>query len=177
MSRDSVECTWTDRGKMFTRHTRLHLGKMSPSFHFSLDYAQLVNLLMMIQNTLFLSHMFRWSQFVQWDETDSGIFMLAVESSCDTYIPLALLSHPCWICEHDKSQLGVLWWRPHCLASEICQRGGAGTAWVSHVTLRKIVMPDVKEHVRAVMWLTPPTWLCRKRGCVTDSWLLHWSSV
>lgn len=35
-----------------------------------------------------------------------------------------------------------------CMASEIGQRGGAGAAWVSHVTVRKIVMPDVKEHVR-----------------------------
>lgn len=36
-----------------------------------------------------------------------------------------------------------------CLASEICRRGRAGAGRVSHVTLRKIVMPDVKEHVRA----------------------------
>ncbi len=46
---------------MFTRHTGLHLGKMSPSLNFALECAQLVNLWMMIRNTLFLTHMFRWS--------------------------------------------------------------------------------------------------------------------
>lgn len=67
----------------------------------------------------------------------------------------------CQICGHNKSQLDVSWCSPcdvhhlvhitHgalCLASEICQRGGAEAARVSHVSLRKTVVPDVKEHVR-----------------------------
>lgn len=88
----------------------------------------------------------------------------------------------CW---NSKSHLDISWWKqcnvnpfgPHHACHSLSDLrdmalGGARTAWVSHVSLRKIVMPDVKERVQAVMWRSLSIWYCCTRSCVTHSWLL-----
>lgn len=112
---------------------------------------------------------FIWlSQVGRFAETESCIFNPAGESSCDIYILLALLSHQFWICGHDKSQLDVSWCSPcdvqhlvhitHgalCLASEICQRGGARQHECRMSPCRRLWCLMRESMWEAVMWLTP----------------------
>lgn len=91
---------------------------------------------------LILSHMFKWLiddlfvlyDWVKWDDLLKLIPVLKVNWKSHGG---GLVTWTIW-----STSLMSLIVRHHKHAS----LGGAEAAWVSHVTLRKIVIPDVKEH-------------------------------